>query len=253
MKNFLIPTTLKEDTIGAVKKAINLAKGNDCKITLMLISEIPDSYSSPSSFLREMTNSTTVNEENILDICREIVSKVDNCSLKIHNQYGISSPIFKRIIEHFSLNLIIVTHSYHQEEKRIIQNLIQLLDNQKCPILHLGALENQYDFKKALYIENTASTIPIADLQQFINNNFSSEIVSMTSDNEATNLEEFTPYLTEVISKNGINLLVKTRKPKKIKLKKSPKQDNNAFLGLSVLSLYEEMVLEHHFQELSLT
>ena len=252
MKNFLIPTTLKEDTIGAVKKAINLAKGNDCKITLMLISEIPDVYSSPSSFLREMINRSTANQENTLEICREIVSKFDNCSLKIHNQYGISSPVFKRIIEYFSLNLIIVTHSYHQEEKRIIQNLVQLLDNQKCPILHLGAIENQDDFNKALYIENTASTIPIGDLQQFINKNFSSQIVSMTSDIEATNIEEFTPYLTEVINKNGINLLIKTRKPKKIKLKKSRKEDNNAFLGLPVLSLYEEMVLEHHLQELIL-
>ncbi|EIA09524.1 hypothetical protein [Flavobacterium frigoris] len=253
MKNFLIPTTLKEDTIGAVKTAVNLAKGNDCKIILMLISETPDTYSSPSSFLREIINKSTANEENILHICREIVSKFDNCSLKIHNQYGISSPVFKRIIEHFSLNLIIVTHSYHQEEKRIIQNLVQLLDNQKCPILHLGAMENQDVFNKALYIENTASTIPIEDLQQFITKNFCSQIVSMTSDIETTNLEEFTPYLTEVINKNGVNLLVKTRKPKKIKLKKSPKQDNIIFLGLSVLSLYEEMVLEHNFQELSLT
>ena len=98
MKNFLIPTTLKEDTIDAVKTAINQAKGNDCEIILMIVSEIPDTYSSPSYFLRELKNRTTANEDNILDICRQIVSNFDNCSLKIHNQYGISSPVFKRII-----------------------------------------------------------------------------------------------------------------------------------------------------------
>jgi len=242
MKNFLIPTTLKEDTIDAVKTAINQAKGNDCEIILMIVSEIPDTLSSPSSFLREMKNRTTPNEENVLHICRHIVSAFDNCSLKIHNQYGISSPIFKRIIDHFSLNLIILTPSYHREKKRINQNLIQLLDNHKCPILHLGAIQNQDNFDKALYIENTTSLIPIEDLQQFINDNFAFQIVSKTSDLEAKNLEEFTPYLTEVINKRGINLLVKTRQPKKITLKKSPKEDINAFLGLPVLSLYEEMV-----------
>ncbi len=242
MKNFLIPTTLKEDTIDAVKTAINQAKGNDCEIILMIVSEIPDTYSSPSYFLRELKNRTTANEDNILDICRQIVSNFDNCSLKIHNQYGISSPVFKRIIEHFSLNLIIVSHSYHQEKKRIIQNLVQLLDNQKCPILHLGAIQNQDDFNKALYIENTTSNIPIEDLQQFVNENFSFQIVSKTSDLEAKNIDEFAPYLIEVINKNGINLLVKTRKPAKIKLKRSKKEDVNDLLGLPVLSLYEEMV-----------
>ena len=242
MKNFLIPTTLKEDTIDAVKTAINQAKGNDCEIILMIVSEIPDTYSSPSYFLRELKNRTTANEDNILDICRQIVSNFDNCSLKIHNQYGISSPVFKRIIEHFSLNLIIVSHSYHQEKKRIIQNLVQLLDNQKCPILHLGDIQNHEDFNKALYIENTTSNIPIEDLEQFVNENFSFQIVSKTSDLEAKNIDEFAPYLIEVINKNGINLLVKTRKPAKIKLKRSKKEDVNDLLGLPVLSLYEEMV-----------
>jgi len=242
MKNFLIPTTLKEDTISAVKTAVCQAKGRDCRIILMIISEIPDDYSSPSSFLREMKNRSTPNEENVLQICRDIASSVNNCALKIHNQYGISSPVFKRIIEHFSINLIIVTNSYHKEKKRIIQNLLQLLDNQKCPILHLGATENLNDFNKALYIENTTSTIPIEDLQQFINENFAFQIVSKTSELEVKNLEEFTPYLTEVINKKGINLLVKTRQPKKIKFKKSTKENLDVFLGLPVLSLYEQMV-----------
>lgn len=242
MKSFLIPTTLKEDTISAVKTAINQAKGIDCEIILMIVYEIPDTYSSPSYFLREMKTGITATEENILDICRQLISKFDNCTLKIHNQYGISSPIFKRIIDHFSLKLIIITHSYKQEKKRIIQRLLQLLDNQKCPILHLGAIQNQEDFDKALYIENASSRIHVQDIQLFVNKNFSFQIVSQTSNPEDQNFEDFVPYLADVISKNGINLLVKTRKPKKLKLRKSSKEDLNDFLGLPVLSLYEEMV-----------
>lgn len=242
MKNFLIPTTLKEDTINAVKTAVNLAKEHDCRIILMIVSEIPDTYSAPSSFLRELTNRTTVHEENVLHTCREIVSNLNNCTLKIHNQYGISSPVIKQLIEYFSVNLVIATYSYHHENKRIIQNVVQLLDNQKCPILHLGPTENHDEFKKALYIENTTSIIPIEDLQQYINKIFSFQIVSKTSDLETKNLQDFTPHLTEAINKYGINLLLKTRKPKKIKFKKNTKEDINNFLDLPVLSLYEELV-----------
>lgn len=39
MKNFLIPTTLKDDTISAVKSAVNQAKDSQCEIILMIVSE----------------------------------------------------------------------------------------------------------------------------------------------------------------------------------------------------------------------
>ncbi|MFV8368330.1 hypothetical protein [Flavobacterium sp. LB2R40] len=242
MKNFLIPTTLKQDTLLAVKTAINQANESECEIILMIVSEIPDAYSSPSYFLREMKTGITTQQETILDVCRQIVDKSKNCTLKIHNQYGISSPIFKRIIDHFSLKLIIITHSYKQEQKRINQHLVQLLDNQRCPILHLSATEHPNDFNKALYIENTSSSIHMEDIQLFINENFSFQIVTQTPNLEDKNFEEFAPYLTDIIHKNGINLLVKTRKPQKLKFRRSKKEDINDLLGLPILSLCEEMV-----------
>lgn len=240
MKNFLIPTTLKDDTISAVKSAINQAKSSDCEIILMITSDAPDTFSS-SSFLREMRTGLTANQEIVLDTCRYMIEHTPNCKIKVHNQYGLSSPIFKRIIEVFSVKLVVLTHSYKQETKRIHQYAVQLAGNQKCPILHLGTEEPKQDFNKALYIENAHANMHVKDIQQFLNDNFSFEIVSQTS-NFDDNYEKFAPYLSEAISKYDIDLLVETRKGEKIKFKKTKKENINEKLGLPVLSLYEEMV-----------
>ncbi|WP_264551204.1 hypothetical protein [Flavobacterium sp. N2038] len=240
MKNFLIPTTLKDDTICAVKSAISQAKDCNCEIILMMVAETPDSFSS-SFFLREMKTGLTISQEEVLETCRYMIDHTKNCKIKIHNQYGLSSPIFKRVIEHFSVKLVILTNSYKQETKRIHQYLVQLAGNQKCPILHLGTEQIKNDFNKALYIENSGAQLHVKDVQQFLSENFSYEIVSQTSKID-DNYDELAPFLSEAISKYEIDLLVETRKGEKIKFKKTKKQDMNEKLGLPVLSLYEEMV-----------
>ncbi len=239
MKNFLIPTTLEEDTISAVKSAINQAKNNNCEIVLMMVSDTPDTFSS-SQFLREMRVILTPNQELVLETCRYIIEHTPNCKIKIHNQYGLSAPIFKGIIEAFDVKLIILTQSYKQESKRIHQYTMQLAGNQKCPILHLGNEQFREDCNKALYIENASANMHVKDVQQYLSENFSFEIVSKTS-NFDDNYEEFAPYLSEAISKYQIDLLVETRKGKKIKFQKTKKENSNDRLGLPVLSLYEEL------------
>lgn len=81
----------------------------------------------------------------------------------------------------------------------------------------------------------------VKDVQEFLSQNFSFEIVSQTANFE-NNFEEFAPYLSEAISKYDIDLLVETRKGEKIKFKKTKKENINERLGLPVLSLYEELV-----------
>lgn len=239
MKNILIPTTLKNDTICAVKSAVNQSKDSACEIILLMVAETPDSFSS-SFYLREMKTGLTISQEEVLETCRYIVEHTPNCKIKVHNQYGLSSPIFKRVIEHFSIKLVILTNSYKQETKRIHQYLIQLAGNQKCPILHLGNENLKEDFTKALYIENGRANMHVKDVQQFLNENFSYEIVSQTSKID-DDYENLAPYLSEAISKYEIDLLVETRKGEKIKFKKKKKENINEKLGLPVLSLYEEM------------
>lgn len=238
MKNFLIPTTLKEDTIFAVKSAVNQAKDTPTEIILMIVSDTPDTFSS-SHFLREMKAGLSSSQENILDQCRKIITNTDNCKIKVHNQYGLSSPIFRGIIDAFSVKLVILSHSYKQETKRIHQYFIQLAGNQRCPILHLGNEPIKDDCNKALYIENATANAHVKDIQQFLSKNFSFEIVGQTS-NYQNNFEDFAPHLNEAISKYDIDLLIQTRKGEKIKFKKKKKEEINELLGLPVLSLYEE-------------
>ena len=106
--------------------------------------------------------------------------------------------------------------------------------------MHLGPEQYKEDFNKALYIENASANMHVKDVQQFLNENFSFEIVSQTA-NFDDNYEKFAPYLSEAISKYDIDLLVETRKGEKIKFKKVKKENMNERLGLPVLSLYEEM------------
>ena len=240
MKNFLIPTTLKDDTISAVNAAINQAKESECEIILMMVSDTPDTFSS-SHFLREMRTGLTKSQEEVLETCRYIIDHTSNIKLKVHNQYGLSAPIFKRLIEAFAVKLVILTHSYKQETKKIHQYLVQLAGNQKCPILHLSTEINKDVLHKALYVENSSRNIHVKDVQEFLSANFSFEIVSQTTSFE-DNYESVAPFLSEAISKHNIDMLVETRKGEKIKFKKIKKENVNEKLGLPVLSLYEEMV-----------
>ncbi len=239
MKNFLIPTTLEKDTISAVKSAVYQAKNTNCEIILMVVSDTPDTFSS-SQFLREMRVSLTASQEEVLDTCRDIIENTSNCKIKIHNQYGLSSAVFKGIIDAFDVKLVILPLSYKQETKRVHQYLVKLAGNQKCPILHLGNEKFKDDFNKALYIGNGRANMHVKDVQQFLSQNFSFEIVSQTSSFE-DNYEDFAPYLSEAISKYDIDLLVETRKGEKIKFGKTKKENSNEQLGLPVLSLYEEL------------
>ncbi|WP_289658635.1 hypothetical protein [Flavobacterium panacagri] len=240
MKNFLIPTTLKDDTISAVKSAVNQSKDTESEIILVLVSEAPDTFSS-SSFLREMRSGLTKSQEEVLETCRYIIDHNPNAKLKVHNQYGLSAPILKRLIEAFSVKLVILTHSYKQETKKIHQYFVQLAGNQKCPILHLSTEINKEVFSKALYVENSTANIHVKDVQQYLSENFSFEIVSQTANFEH-NYENVAPFLSEAISKHNIDMLVETRKGEKIKFKKVKKENVNEKLGLPVLSLYEEIV-----------
>jgi hypothetical protein len=237
MKNFLIPTTLEEDTITAVKSAVNQAKNTNCEIILMMLSDAPDSFSS-AQFLREMRTELTPSQELVLDTCRYIIEHTPNCKIKVHNQYGLSVPILKGIIDAFDVKLVVLTNSYKQETKRIHQYLVKLTGNLKCPILHLSSEFTKDDFNKALYIENGKANMHVKDVQQFLSQNFSYEIVSQTA-NFDDNYEQFAPYLSEAISKYDIDLLVETRKGEKINFKKSKKENTTDKLGLPVLSLYE--------------
>ncbi|MDR6966867.1 hypothetical protein J2X31_000867 [Flavobacterium arsenatis] len=241
MKNLLIPTTLEADTINAVKTAIRQSKDEKCTILLMIVADVPDTESA-SFFLRTIKSEMRASQKNVLNQIRTIIKENENCTLKIHNQYGISSPLIKNLIEFHNICLTIVTPSYKASVKKIQQQCLQLLCNCKSPILHLTENCEEYDLSKALYIETIKSRFHAEDVQQLIQNDFDCKIVSQAKLLESQVPEDMTAMLSEAISKNQISLLIETRKPEKISFKKKHKKAINELLGLPVLSVYEELV-----------
>lgn len=239
MKNLLIPSTLEQDTVNAIKIAIQQSKGKNCTVFLTLVSEIPDTFSS-ASFLRSIKSEMSVSQKNVLESCRKLTEASGNCSLKIHHQYGISAPLMKNLMEHLNIELAILTHSYKNTERKIHNQFLQILANSKCPILHLNQNFEEQDLSKAMYLEQTRSKIQIEDIQELIQDHFDFRIVSQAKIFSDQKPEEINPLLTEAITKNNINILIETRKPKKIKRKSNEMSINESF-GLPVLSLYEEI------------
>lgn len=239
MKNLLIPSTLEEDTINAIKIAIQQSKGKSCTIFLALISEIPDTFSS-ASFLRSIKSEMSASQRNVLESCRQLIESSKNCSLKVHHQYGISAPLMRNLMGHLNIELAILTPSYKNTERKIHNQFLQILANCKCPILHLSQNSEEQNLSKAMYLEHTQSRIQVEDIQELIQDHFDFRIVSQAKIFSDQKPEEINPLLTEAITKNNINILIETRKPKKIKLKNKEMSINESF-GLPVLSLYEEI------------
>jgi len=238
MKNVLIPTNLQQDTLQALKVSISEANGQDCNITLLFLREVSDTASA-AFWLRKMNTEFTAAQEDILEKCHEIVSFHDNCTLKFQQQYSVSKPLLKNFIDCKSINWIIVPESFRKSEVEMERYCLKLLSNCEQPILQLSTDFEEHQFSKALYIENGQSALQAKDLAALIGSEFSFSIVSQTKIIDDQNHEEMTPILYDAIYKNGIDLLIETRKPAKIRLTKKNKPSFHENLGLPVLSVYE--------------
>jgi len=240
MKNILIPSTLEQDTFFSVKAAVKHAGGTHCTITLLLLNEAPDAESA-SYFLRNTRQALTTAQQNVLENCRLAIGTAGNCTLDIHNQYGLSAPLLKNLMEYLAPKLIIIPASYKQEKAKIHHYFLELAANSKIPMLHLTVDCEEKEFNKALYVENTEAPIAISELQQHINGQFNFKIVSHATVGEKYP-HELGEQLTDAISKNNIDLVIETRKSAKGG-RKTQTSTINEVLGLPVLSIYEDAVI----------
>lgn len=238
MKNILIPTTLQQDTIIAVKAAIKQAAQNNCIITLMLVSDAPDAESA-SYFLRASKPAYTALQTQVLDTCHMEAADYPNCKLELHDRCGLSAPLLKNLLEHLGTSLIIVPPSYKQERDSIHHYCLNLLANSKTPILHLNEGCEEQEFNKALYLEHTKAQLGLQEVQQLIGSQFNFRIVSHAAVGEQYP-DELDTLLSEAIARNNIDLLIETRKPEKMRMKKRKEAYVNETLGLPVLSIFEE-------------
>lgn len=238
MKNILIPTTLQQDTFIALKAAIKQSAGNNCIITLMLVSDEPDAESA-SYFLRASKPTYTALQTQVLDTCYTEAISQPNCKLEVHNRCGLSAPLLKNLLEHLGTGLIIVPASYKQERDSIHHYCLNLLANSKTPMLHLTEGCEEQEFNKALYLEHATAQLGVQEVQQLIGSQFNFKIVSHAAIGEQYP-DALNTQLSEAISKNNIDLLIETRKPEKLRMKKRKDAYVNETLGLPVLSIFEE-------------
>lgn len=237
MKNILIPTTVENDILTAVKTAVKYTTGTNCSIVLMMLQKIPNTYSA-SQFLRETTPSCTPAQNSLLNQCREVVTQTGNCRLLIHHQCGMSAPLLKNLMDHLGTDLVILTRSYKEEKNSLHTTCRQLLLNSKFPILHLGNESEEYNFNKAMYLEYPKIDLGIHEVQKLINEQFSFKIVSQAKIEES--IDEMVPHIAETISKNNIDILIEARRTAKKSGRKEQSVNHN--LGLPLLSVHAETV-----------
>ncbi|MEL1243612.1 hypothetical protein AAEO56_05010 [Flavobacterium sp. DGU11] len=237
MKSILIPTVLENDTLHAIDIAIKHAKGKSCTIVLLTLTETPDAGSAVQ-FLRKTRKAFTQAQLELLNECYNAVALSANCRLEVHHQYGLSAAVLRNLLEYLGTDIIILSPSYKSERKKIHTNFCKLAGTCKKPILHLGNGCGQMAFNKALYIERNNAQIDIKDLQQLVNTQFDFKIVSQATLTEGYGQEGFAPFVNEAIERNGIDLLIETRKSKKAMMPEN-RMNNDAF-GLPVLSIHEE-------------
>jgi hypothetical protein len=241
MKNVLIPTTLKPDTLKAIKTAVRNANGENVKIVLLMLSEMPDGISD-LLFSIKSSYAATVEEIRVLDQCKKYTKDYENIFLQIHHQTGISAPLLKNIMQHHAIGLTILLPSFKSETKNIFKLAVRLLNNCNCPILHLTEKVESLALDQAIYVENTPSRITMEEVQQMLKNEFAIRVVSQAKLKEGQSPEELSPVLAETIQKNHIDLLIETRKPEKPRLRGSKNGASTSIaekLGVPVLSLFD--------------
>lgn len=235
MKSILIPTTFEADLINAVEAAVAQSTGTNCTITLLNLKEAEDTYSAGYT-LQKMGSSFTAAQRQVADKCYEAVKRAPNCRLAIHDQFGISGPLLKNLMEYLNTDLIIITRSYRAEKRKIHTYCLSLLVKSRMPILHTGE-EKKPNLDNALYIEHKAAQLGVRELHRLVNGRFNMKIVSSARLDEGQSVKTLENDLLAAIEQNNIDVLIETRKPEKKKFSEFLINDS---LGLPVLSIYEE-------------
>lgn len=238
MKNILIPTTLVPDTLGAVKTAIKHAGEKGCTLVLMMFCNAPDAFSETDYSGRTVLHSTPV-QHDVLNQCRLAVKQSTSCNLNIHHQHGLTGPLLRNLLEFKKIDFVVMPESYKMAPEKIHKYCYKLLFNSKYPILMPGCISNGHHMANALYLEQYNTSLPLHEVRKMIDGKFPYRIVSRAMVSEMQNPEDLRAILAETILKNDINVLVQTRKYKKLKFTAKADATVNEMMGLPLLSLYE--------------
>lgn len=122
MKSILIPSLLNEDTVFALELAIRMEPEG---VVLLFLHDLPADGSALAA-LRSMNPYCTAEQKKILELCRTLASG-NNVPLSVHNQYGISMPLLRHLLEHLEAGSAIIPPSVAASGKRTHTQFLKLL------------------------------------------------------------------------------------------------------------------------------
>lgn len=239
MKNILIPTSLEDDTVGAVAAAIKHAASECCTIVLLLFSEAPDAYSTADYINRVSPGFSLTNNNLTLKRCRTLIAAARHCNLQVHHQYGISAPLMRNMLNVKAIDMVVLPESFKKSSKKIYSYCTRLLLKSRYPILLPGAAAHRSRLSNALYLEHPDCSVAHCDVEAMVNDNFPYKVVSYACISHMQSPETLKPLLAETIFKNDIDVVIATRNPERKDAAKNGNENYDSILGLPVLSLCE--------------
>ena len=124
MKNILIPTNYRYDTLHAMKKALWAAGTESRDIILVSFSPLPGSLAESLFLTREEIES---DRQSILmqqwDRLQELTEHA--VTIRHHHQYGSSRALLTQIIERFGVGQVIIPFSFQHTDKSAEQKAFQ--------------------------------------------------------------------------------------------------------------------------------
>lgn len=199
MKNILITTTFKEDTLQSIKLATEVMGNNASTITLLSCSEISDSITE-LLFLSSTDHADLQKRSDLLSKFQEYKNAQSlKATVQEHHQYGMSRPILEQILTRYQVDLVIVPLSFQQSKIHIHELLLKLLYKTSCPLMFLPERKQSREaIKRALYLNEPGRGLTPAV------ENLPFHIIHQSMLDEANRLS-----LEEMINKLRIDLVVK--------------------------------------------
>ncbi|PZR37736.1 MAG: hypothetical protein DI538_11625 [Azospira oryzae] len=135
MNNILIPTDYQYDTLRAMELTRWVSGNAPVHIILLSVSPLPDSITGYLALSGDLqTNART----RIMEDWEELLKLADHgVILTEHHQYGASPSIIGQVMERFSVNRIVVPHSFQTSENIVHREALSALRKSNCKITFL--------------------------------------------------------------------------------------------------------------------
>lgn len=136
MNSILIPTDYQPDTFRAMELTRWVSGSAPVHIILLSISPLPDSITgyistSPADAHSDARKKLMEDWEELLKLAEHGVILTE------HHQYGVSSSIINQLMERFSINRIVVPHSFQTSENNMYREALSALRKSNCKITFL--------------------------------------------------------------------------------------------------------------------